>query len=155
VAENDLSKESEKSNDESSFAKRKFNASSVKKSAEPVNPVHKEEKGITLQEKNDPLVVVDGKAIKYSALHDYLQENKDAVEGLSLLSNPLYIINGVEYTEEELFGRKPTSPYFPLNEQEIISTTVFQGESATNLYGEKGEKGVVVITTKNGKPLKK
>ena len=78
----------------------------------------------------------------------------EEVESVEYLDDPLYIINGVEYTEKELFGPNPTSPYYPLDKQEITSTTVFQGESATNLYGEKGKKGVVIISTKNKKPLK-
>ncbi|MDR6968847.1 hypothetical protein J2X31_002873 [Flavobacterium arsenatis] len=73
-----------------------------------------------------------------------------------MLGNPLYIINGVEYTEQELFGPKPTSPYYPLIEQEITSINIIQAKNAIKLYGQmKGQSGVVVIETKDGKPVKK
>ena len=80
--------------------------------------------------------------------------NNTEMDSIVYLANPLYIINGNEYTEKELFGPNPTSPYAPLNQQDIISTSIYQGEDATKLYGEKGKKGVVIITTKNGKPKK-
>lgn len=99
------------------------------------------------EKKLNPLVVVDGKAqrnLRPNELND--------LESVVYLKEPLYIINGIEYSEQELFGPNPTSPYAPLNQQDIISTTIYQGEDATKLYGEKGKKGVVIITTKNGKP---
>ncbi|MDR6968846.1 hypothetical protein J2X31_002872 [Flavobacterium arsenatis] len=111
--------------------------------------------------KPNPLLVVDGKSVvnrNDDPLDKLLKKSNtrnEEVETFEYLKEPLYIINGVEYTEEELFGKNPTSPYYPLDKQEIISTTILQGESATNLYGEKGKKGVVVVVTKNGKPLKK
>lgn len=99
------------------------------------------------EKKLDPLVVVDGKAQKN------LRPNElNDLESVVYLKEPLYIINGIEYSEQELFGPNPTSPYAPLNQQDIISTMIYQGEDATKLYGDKGKKGVVIITTKNGKP---
>lgn len=98
--------------------------------------------------KLEPLIIVDDKLTdkKFSDLLD------DEVDVLVELKEPLYIINGIEYTELEMFGPKPTSPYSPLNKQEIESFTVLQPEKATSIYGEKGKKGVVIVTTKNGKP---
>lgn len=153
-------KAAEKESDEMSkgfLETRKFNARSVQNSfvSEEVVPNSQEQ----TTKKQDPLFVVDGKALLTSKKEsETLLRSKataNDIESFDVLKEPLYIINGVEYSEEELFGAHPTSPYFPLNKQEIISTTVFQGESATNLYGEKGKKGVVVIVTKNGKPVKK
>lgn len=138
------------------FETRKFNAVSVQNNlmAKEVQDTVRPRRTAV---KQNPLFVVDGKAISQKE-SEALLKNKTAandMESFDVLTEPLYIINGVEYSEEELFGPNPTSPYFPLNQQEIISTTVYQGESATSLYGEKGKKGVVVIITKNGKPLKK
>lgn len=153
---NVVSKKLNKNKEESNFTTRKFNSMSVKRSSmEPRNLVQKEEDALTVQEKSNPLVVLDGKAMKDSSAKGYLNGNSDDFETITYLPNPLYIINGVEYTEQELFGPNPTSPYYPLAKQEILSTSILQGESATNLYGEKGKQGVVIITTKNGKPLKK
>lgn len=101
------------------------------------------------EKKLDPLMVVDGKAKKGLKVDEI---NNSEVDSIVYLKEPLYIINGKEYTEQELFGPNPTSPYAPLNQQDIISTTIYQGEDATKLYGDKGKKGVVIITTKNGKP---
>lgn len=151
---NELSKAMDKNKEENSFATRKFSSVSVKRSTiEPSNLVQKEETA-DFQEKSNPLVVLDGKAVKDSSAKGYLSEKSDDYETIAYLPNPLYIINGVQYTEQELFGPNPTSPYYPLTKQEILSTSILQGESATNLYGEKGKNGVVIITTKNGKPLK-
>ena len=63
------------------------------------------------------------------------------------------VINGVEYSEEHLFGPNPTSPYAPLNKQKITSTKILLSEEAVSIYGEKGKKGVVIISTKNNKPV--
>ena len=103
------------------------------------------------QTKPDPLVVVDGEAVK-SGLKNV---NADEVESIVSLPDPLYVINGVHYSEESLFGKKPTSPYAPLNKQEIETISILQGEKAIAEYGEKGAKGVVIISTKNAKPAPK
>jgi len=98
-----------------------------------------------------PLVVVDGKATdkKVSEI-----QNTEDLETIVELKNPLYVINGVEYTEKEMFGPNPTSPYYPLNKQEIESITIYQDDEAIERYGEKGKNGVVIVKTKNGKPIK-
>ena len=77
------------------------------------------------------------------------------LESLVVLDEPLYIIDGIYYSENDLFGNNPTSPYAPLNKQEIKTITILQDLEATSKYGEKGKKGVVIITTKNGKPALK
>ena len=109
-------------------------------------------KSATMVQKAPPLVVIDGKATdkKVSDI-----ENEDDLETLVELKEPLYIINGKEYTEKELFGPHPTSPYYPLNKQEIEAISIYQEDEAIELYGNKGKKGVVVIKTKGGKPTKK
>jgi len=95
-----------------------------------------------------PLIVIDGKASKTSDMKNIPTD----LEAIVILNDPIYIINGVMYTEEELFGPNPTSPYAPLQKQDIISTTILQEEDALKAYGEKGKKGVVIIKTKDGKP---
>ncbi|HRG18882.1 MAG TPA: hypothetical protein PLP39_07305 [Flavobacterium lutivivi] len=102
--------------------------------------------------KDDPLLVIDDKA---EDLQNIGKLNPDDVESIVVLAEPLYIINGVEYSEKEVFGPNPTSPYSPLNEQDIETISILQKEKATEIYGKKGEKGVVIITTKNGKPKTK
>lgn len=103
----------------------------------------------SLAHKEEPLVVIDNKVEKGKIQN--IEFNDD--ESLIVLNEPLYIINGVEYTEQEMFGPNPTSPYYPLKKQEIETISILQDEKAIEIYGDKGKKGVVVITTKNGKPV--
>ncbi|WP_300567628.1 hypothetical protein [Flavobacterium sp.] len=108
-----------------------------------------------IAKKTPPLVVVDGKAItegKKSGEKTLQEMDRDELESVVYLKEPLYIINGIHYSEEDLFGAKPTSPYAPLDQQEIKTITILQDEEAVEKYGEKGKKGVVIITTKTGKP---
>ena len=104
---------------------------------------------ISNDHKEEPLVIIDNKATKKN-----IKEIEFAdTDSLVVLNEPLYIINGVEYTEKEVFGPNPTSPYTPLNKQEIETLSILQDEKAIEIYGNKGKKGVVIITTKNGKPV--
>ncbi|MHC0448086.1 hypothetical protein ACWA1F_21945 [Flavobacterium sp. 3-218] len=113
--------------------------------------------------KNAPLVVFNGNAIAHSddAKKDKMMQAEmsnfqpENVDSLVVLDEPLYIIDGIYYSEQDLFGKNPTSPYAPLDKQEIKTITVLQDLEATSKYGEKGKKGVVIITTKNGKPAPK
>lgn len=111
-------------------------------------------------QKQSPLYVVNGKAVTVGEKDkksdtELVDLNSNDVDSIEILSEPLYIINGIEYSEEALFGPNPTSPYAPLNRQEILSTQILQGKEATSIYGEKGKKGVVIISTKNNKPAEK
>lgn len=100
------------------------------------------------KKKDDALIVLNGKS---SSKKEVSQLPDEIIEKV-VLPDPLYIINGVRYTEQELFGPNPTSPYSPLNKQQIETISILQDEKATSIYGEKGKKGVVIITTKDGKP---
>lgn len=110
-----------------------------------------------------PLVVVDGQALSSKKSRNLgssgaeIASNlkKDKIESILVLKEPLYIINDVEYSEEDLFGATPTSPYAPLNKQEIQTINILQNDEAIAKYGDKGKKGVVIITTKNRKPVGK
>ncbi|WP_320815160.1 hypothetical protein [Flavobacterium sp.] len=101
--------------------------------------------------KLSPLVVIDGKVSNEKELRNI---NNTQLDSIIVLKEPLYIINGVQYSEQELFGPNPTSPYAPLTKQNIIKTVILQEADAEKEYGDKGKKGVVIITTKDGKPKK-
>ncbi|MFH7017800.1 hypothetical protein [Flavobacterium sp. FlaQc-47] len=113
--------------------------------------------------KSAPLVIINGSPIshKNDEKRDKMMQNElqnlqpENLDSLVILDQPLYIIDGIYYSENDLFGKNPTSPYAPLNKQEIKTITVLQDLEATSKYGEKGKKGVVIITTKNGKPADK
>jgi hypothetical protein len=102
-------------------------------------------------------VVIDGVAMdkSYNAKKELNKINDEDVEEFTYLPNPLYIINGIEYSEESLFGKNPTSPYAPLDKQKITSTNILKPADATKIYGKKGKNGIVIITTKDGKPAEK
>lgn len=101
--------------------------------------------------KSAPLIVIDGEASNEKELRNISNSQLDSI---IVLKEPLYIINGIQYSEQELFGPNPTSPYAPLTKQDIIKTVILQEADAEKEYGDKGKKGVVIITTKDGKPKK-
>ncbi|KQO31654.1 hypothetical protein ASF10_21830 [Flavobacterium sp. Leaf82] len=121
------------------------------------------DKSNQMVKKSAPLIVINGSAISHSndEKRDKMMQNElpnlepENVDSLVVLDQPLYIIDGIYYSENDLFGKNPTSPYAPLNKQEIKTITVLQDLEATSKYGEKGKKGVVIITTKTGKPAAK
>jgi hypothetical protein len=100
---------------------------------------------------NKDLLVVDGQ-LNSNGLDELKAED---IEEIIVLPNPLYIINGTDHTEESLFGKNPTSIYYPLSKQEITDIKIYQINEAKTIFGEKGKNGVVVITTKKGMPKKK
>lgn len=109
-----------------------------------------------LKENASPLVVINdkvSKAKKYKSERDAVQDisNKyeDELESIVVLEEPIYIINGEEFSEESLFGKNPTSPYAPLNKQEIETIEILQKPEAEKKYGEKAKNGIVIIFTKN------
>lgn len=137
------------------FKGRHFDAVGVTYVADE-NNTHQEADQTNI-EKAAALLVLDDKAVtgnskNYKSKTEAQLNNAEDIESVTYLPNPLYIINGIEYSEKELFGPNPTSPYYPLNEQDITDTKILQGDQATTAYGEKGAKGVVIITTQNGKP---
>jgi hypothetical protein len=103
----------------------------------------------TTQEKdkniaNDDLLLINGELSKKSLSN----LNPNEIESIVELKEPIYFINGMEYSEESLFGENPTSPYAPLNKQKIDKIEVIQPADAVKNYGKKGEKGVVIISIK-------
>ncbi len=110
----------------------------------------------TTQTKLKPLIVINGKVISSKddnkSVKQELSELDEDLETVVELKEPLYIINGIHYSEQDLFGPNPTSPYAPLQKQEIKTIEILQDDEAIEKYGEKGKKGVVIIITQNGKP---
>jgi hypothetical protein len=114
-------------------------------------------KPVVIPKQNKDLVVIDGVAMdkNYNADKELNKISAEEIADTTYLPNPLYIINGIEYSEESLFGKNPTSPYAPLDKQRITSTSILKPADATKIYGKKGENGIVIITTKDGKPAEK
>ena len=59
--------------------------------------------------------------------------------------NPLYVVDGTPMT-----GDADTPPSLDINPDDIENISVLKGPNATALYGQRGDAGVIVITTKKG-----
>jgi TonB-linked SusC/RagA family outer membrane protein len=59
--------------------------------------------------------------------------------------NPLYVIDGTPLT-----GDSGSPPTLDINPDDIETMSVLKGPNATALYGQRGDAGVIVITTKKG-----
>jgi TonB-linked SusC/RagA family outer membrane protein len=87
----------------------------------------------------------------------------------SFTSDPLYIIDGVPLTVNEVTGNSSyttgsvgfaqyltgpaggQSPFFSINPADIESIEVLKDADATAIYGSRGANGVIIVTTKKGK----
>ncbi|HMH34147.1 MAG TPA: SusC/RagA family TonB-linked outer membrane protein, partial [Puia sp.] len=75
-------------------------------------------------------------------------------------NNPLYIVDGVPFTSTSL-NSNFTSPVIDggnplngINPLDIESIDILKDADATAIYGSRGANGVILITTKKGKPGK-
>ncbi|HMC00788.1 MAG TPA: TonB-dependent receptor plug domain-containing protein, partial [Flavobacteriaceae bacterium] len=91
---------------------------------------------IIKSEDEDVLIVGDDNSFKVKSIGK--GDNKFFFVGEGE-GDPLIIIDGNEASEEEMKKLDP---------DEIEKMEVLKGNSATKEYGEKGENGVVLITTK-------
>jgi TonB-dependent SusC/RagA subfamily outer membrane receptor len=82
------------------------------------------------------------------------------ITSLSLSNDPIIIIDGVRFNNQVRSmanagvnaSAAPTSPLSDLAPENIQSIEVVKGPSATTLYGTDAANGVIVITTKRGRP---
>ena len=72
-------------------------------------------------------------------------------------SNPLYVVDGVQTSLEDLAGYNVSNTDFlaSLNPSDIESIDILKDASAAAIYGSRGANGVIIITTKKGKALAK
>jgi TonB-linked SusC/RagA family outer membrane protein len=78
---------------------------------------------------------------------------------INLNNEPIVIVDGMRYTSNSDHSRvvspfnvEPTSRLNDLNPNDIESIEVVKGPSAATLYGTDAANGVIVITTKAGRP---
>ncbi len=64
---------------------------------------------------------------------------------IKTLDNPLFVLNGVEISNEEIKKLDPTK---------IESIDVLKGQNVPAYYGEKGKNGIIKITSKNKSAIK-
>lgn len=124
----------------------------------------------------NPLLAIEGKvpgvvvtqASAYASAPVRIEIRGRSVINPNLVSEPLYIIDGVPLTQLN-FGddnyqsgatginqgfRGPAggqSPFFSVNPTDIESITVLKDADATAIYGSRGADGVIIINTKKGK----
>ncbi len=72
-------------------------------------------------------------------------------------NDPLYVVDGFPLTGGGIntsteMGNSTTSPLATLDPSNIESIDILKDASATAIYGSRGANGVVIITTKQGKP---
>ena len=82
-----------------------------------------------------PVVVTTNRAVVFDL---NVQEQQEQQE-----KKPLYVIDGKVADDVEISD---------LNPENIESMTVLKGEHATELYGEKAENGVILVTMKTAPP---
>src|SRR5690606_13439232 len=72
-------------------------------------------------------------------------------------SSPLYVIDGVQTSLEDLAGYGVSNIDFlaSLNPNDIASIDVLKDASAAAIYGSRGANGVIIIETKKGAALDK
>ena len=81
----------------------------------------------------------------------------------SLINNlqPLYIVDGVQFnataintqTTNSIYGANGyPSPMNSINPADIESIEILKDADATSIYGARGANGVILVTTKKGKP---
>ena len=116
------------------------------------------------QPSNDPLLSLEGRVPGLQVLQNSGMPGASVtlqLRGLNSLANgndPLYIIDGVPYPSTTLSGSFggaggiSASPFTALNPSDIESIDVLKDADATAIYGSRGANGVILITTKKGKP---
>ncbi|WP_167612594.1 SusC/RagA family TonB-linked outer membrane protein [Maribellus sediminis] len=72
-------------------------------------------------------------------------------------SNPLYVVDGVQTSLEDLAGYNVSNLDFlaSLNPADIESIDILKDASAAAIYGSRGANGVIIINTKKGKAMDK
>lgn len=72
-------------------------------------------------------------------------------------SNPLYVVDGVQTSLEDLAGYNVSNLDFlaSLNPADIESIDILKDASAAAIYGSRGANGVIIINTKKGTALSK
>lgn len=75
-----------------------------------------------------------------------------ADDGLAGISNPLYIMDGVPMSLQDIAGFDVSQNDFlaSLNANDIESINILKDAAATAIYGSRGANGVIIINTKRG-----
>tara|TARA_R110002049_G_scaffold193305_1_gene362142 strand:+ start:4906 stop:8094 length:3189 start_codon:yes stop_codon:yes gene_type:complete len=79
------------------------------------------------------------------------------IDANTAFSNPLYVVDGVQTSLEDLAGYNVSNVDFlaSLSPSDIESIDILKDASAAAIYGSRGANGVIIIKTKGGKALDK
>lgn len=89
-----------------------------------------------------------------------LNVNIRGINSIAAGTSPLFIVDGVPFPSDPinpvkgtgLVYQTATSPFNLINPQDIESIEILKDADATAIYGSRGANGVVLLTTKLGKP---
>jgi TonB-linked SusC/RagA family outer membrane protein len=73
------------------------------------------------------------------------------INSLTSGAQPLYVVDGVPVTSDNLSATANGNPLGDINPNDIASVDVLKDGAATAIYGSRAANGVILITTKRGK----
>ena len=80
------------------------------------------------------------------------------VGSISASADPLYVVDGIPIISDQFLrangGAMNQNPLSSINPADIESIEILKDAGATGIYGSRGANGVILITTKRGKPGK-
>lgn len=121
------------------FDRKKFTGSAAQVSSESVKDVPMSNFEQILQGQAPGLLVQSGSGQPGSAAAITIR----GVNSISSGTTPLFVVDGVPVSAAQ---------FASMNPNDFESTSILKDASATAMYGSRGANGVVVITTKKGKP---
>jgi len=121
------------------YEKKKFSGSAAQVSAEAVKDIPMSNFEQMLQGQAAGLLVQSSSGQPGSAAAITIR----GVNSISSGITPLFVVDGVPVSAAQ---------FASMNPNDFESTNVLKDASATAMYGSRGANGVVVITTKKGKP---
>ena len=80
------------------------------------------------------------------------------VGSISASGDPLYVVDGIPIISDQFLrgngGAMNQNPLSSINPADIESVEILKDAGATGIYGSRGANGVILITTKRGRPGK-
>ncbi|WP_294349504.1 TonB-dependent receptor [uncultured Sphingobacterium sp.] len=135
-----------------------YGTSSIRKNTGSVSSVTSRE--IETQPVLDPLAALQGRVAGLNIASNSglpgssFQVQLRGVNSLTNGSSPLYIIDGIPFSDESMnqftAANGNQSPLSLINPKDIERIDVLKDADATAIYGSRGGNGVILITTKRG-----
>lgn len=135
-----------------------YGTSSIRKNTGSISSITSKEIGA--QPVLDPLAALQGRVAGLNIASNSglpgssFQVQLRGVNSLSNGSSPLYIIDGIPFSDESMnqfnAANGKQSPLSLINPKDIERIDVLKDADATAIYGSRGGNGVILITTKKG-----